>query len=308
MSELLAGGQSVPTLAGGPSKNDLKVGNWAAASSPAKPLHRLPLRLPRHHHRRRCSAITTTTSSCISWARALPGHLADAGLHPGRQPHDRRLPGHPPDLRLHEPLRIRGNTILVNDGYDIDKIVAGVVTTHIPHSLVVGNRVRIRTAKPADGKTMPDKDVFITSVPTRSSFTYSLTAAGKNETDTATGGFVQALDYQGCMCPARRPSPSAAAATASPTRRPTSSSTATSSSPTAPTTPPRALQRHRRLGPQERLGDKQHHLRQRKPRGPCHRLAQRLHLQRDLPDQLSPRRHATGAPRRRTQAHPRRIG
>jgi hypothetical protein len=44
----------------------------------------------------------------------------------------------------------------------------------------------------------------VTSVPaTHLSFTYSLTSGGKNETgDNATGGFIQALDYQGCMCPA----------------------------------------------------------------------------------------------------------
>ncbi len=170
---------------------------------PAKPLHRLPLRLPRHHHRRRCGAIATDNV-----LRAFHRRVLYQDTWPMRDfiLADNLMIDVNQGIRLTcdcmNHFEIRGNTILVNDGYDIDKIVAGVVTTHIPHSLVVGNRVRIRTAKPADGKTMPDKDVFITSVPTRSSFTYSLTAAGKNETDTATGGFVQALDYQGCMCPA----------------------------------------------------------------------------------------------------------
>jgi hypothetical protein len=99
--------------------------------------------------------------------------------------------------------QIRDNLILMSDGYDLKDIGGGVAHTDIEHSLVVGNRIRIRAAKLAGGAVMPDKDVYITALPTRTSFTYSRTPGGKNETgDNAVGGFVQALDYQGCMCPA----------------------------------------------------------------------------------------------------------
>ena len=69
--------------------------------------------------------------------------------------------------------QIKGNIILLNDGYDLKDIAAGVVHTDIEHNLVVGNVIRIRGAKLDNGAIMPDKDVYITSVPTRSSFTYS---------------------------------------------------------------------------------------------------------------------------------------
>ena len=49
---------------------------------------------------------------------------------------------------------------------------------------------------------MPDKDIYVTSVPTRSSFTYSLAPNGKNEIDNAVGGFLQAVSYQGLLSPA----------------------------------------------------------------------------------------------------------
>ena len=99
--------------------------------------------------------------------------------------------------------QIRDNVILMHDGYDLKEIAGGVARTGIDHSLVAGNKIRIRGAKLPGGSAMPDKDVYVTSAPTRSSFTYARTPNGKNETgDSAVGGFVQALDYQGCMCPA----------------------------------------------------------------------------------------------------------
>ena len=96
--------------------------------------------------------------------------------------------------------QIKGNIILLHDGYDLKDIVGGVAHTVIDHTLAVGNAMRIRGAKLANGTVMPDKDVYVISMPTRSSFTYSRTRNGKNETgDNAVGGFLQALDYQGSM-------------------------------------------------------------------------------------------------------------
>ena len=90
--------------------------------------------------------------------------------------------------------QIRDNIFLMHDGYDLKDIAAGVAHTVIEHTLVVGNQIRIRGAKLAGGAAMPDKDVYVTSIPTRSSFTYSPAIKGRNETgDNATGGFVAPL-------------------------------------------------------------------------------------------------------------------
>jgi hypothetical protein len=100
--------------------------------------------------------------------------------------------------------QIRDNIMLMHDGYDIVRIAAGVVTTDIEHSLVAGNKIRIRGAKLANGSILADQDVFVTSVPNRFSFTYSPTRDGKNKTDDATGGLVEGVDY-----PALSPAPQA---------------------------------------------------------------------------------------------------
>ena len=47
--------------------------------------------------------------------------------------------------------QIKGNIILLNDGYDLKDIVGGVAHTVIDHTLAVGNMMRIRGAKLAGG-------------------------------------------------------------------------------------------------------------------------------------------------------------
>ena len=206
MSDLLAGGQSVLTLAGGPPKNDLKTGNWARG-----------LIARRNHftgYHYGCHGITVDGAQGALIEDNVFVHFMGACIYQDSWPmRDMAIQNNIMSdvnqaIRLTcdcmNDFQIRDNFILINDGYDLDNVVNGVAHTHIPHSLVAGNRVRIRGAKLAGGSTLADKDVFVTSVPaTHLSFMYSLTSGGKNETgDNATGGFIQALDYQGCMCPA----------------------------------------------------------------------------------------------------------
>ena len=213
MSDLLAGGQSVLTLAGGPPKNDLKTGNWARGVI-ARRNH-----FTGYHYG--CHGITVDGAQGALIEGNVFVHFMGACVYQDTWScrdlaiQNNIMSDVNQAIRLTcdcmNDFQIRDNFILMSDGYDLDKIVAGVAFTHIPHSLVVGNKVRIREAKLPGATTITNgglttvfKDVFVTSVPTTHlSFTYSLKSGGKNETgDNATGGFIQALDYQGCMCPA----------------------------------------------------------------------------------------------------------
>ena len=93
-------------------------------------------------------------------------------------------------------IQIRGNVILLHDGFDIKNIDKGVVTTDIPHSLMVGNELQFRDMKIAGGSLKNEQTIFVTSVPSPTTFTYSTTKGGKSDTDNrATGGFIRALHY-----------------------------------------------------------------------------------------------------------------
>jgi hypothetical protein len=93
-------------------------------------------------------------------------------------------------------LHIRGNIILLHDGFDIKSIDKGVVTTDIPHSFMVGNEIAFRDMKIIGGSVKNEQRVFVTSVPSRTTFTYSSTKDGKSDAaDTATGGFIRAIHY-----------------------------------------------------------------------------------------------------------------
>ena len=206
--------------------------------------------------------------------------------------------------------QIRDNIILLNDGYDLKDIVGGVAHTDIDHSLAVGNVIRIRGAKLAGGAVMPDKDVYVTSVPTRSSFTYSLTPKGKNETgDNAVGGFLQALDYQGCMCPAPEAIVVCTGGGEGRYSRPTNFvSTATSSSPTAATIPARVPSSGISVcGLKNSQITDNVVVRQRQSRGPGRQFAEGLRLDGDLPRQLPSRRNAARAQGRQLEDHSRRT-
>jgi hypothetical protein len=92
--------------------------------------------------------------------------------------------------------QIRGNVILLHDGFDVKSIDKGVVTTDIPHSQMVGNELQFRGMKIAGGSVANERAVFVTSVPSRTTFTYSTAKGGKGDpADRAAGGYIRALHY-----------------------------------------------------------------------------------------------------------------
>ena len=205
MSPLLTSGQSVLTIAGGPPKNDLKAGNWARGVI-ARRNH-----FTGYHYG--CHGITVDGAQGAMIVNNVFEHFMGGCIYQDTWPMRDLIIADNIFSDVNQAIRlacndmsnfqIKGNIILLNDGYDLKDIVGSVARTAIDHSLAVGNMIRIRGAKLAGGAIMPDKDVYVTSMPTRSSFTYSRTRNGKNETgDNAVGGFVQALDYEGCISPA----------------------------------------------------------------------------------------------------------
>ena len=205
---ILPGGQiafsSVLTLAGGPPKNDLKAGNWARGVI-ARRNH-----FTGYHYG--CHGLTLDGSQGAIIVDNVFEHFMGCCIYQDTWPMrdmiiaDNIMSDVNQAIRLTcdnmNNFQIKGNLIFMNDGHDLKDITAGVAHTDIEVSLVAGNYLRIRGAKLASGAVMPDKDVYVTSVPTRNSFTYSRTPNGKTDTgDTAVGGFFQALNYQGCMCP-----------------------------------------------------------------------------------------------------------
>ena len=205
MSPLLTSGQSVLTLAGGPPKNDLKAGNWARGVV-ARRNH-----FTGYHYG--CHGITVNGAQGAMIINNVFEHFMGACIYQDTWAMrdmiiaDNFMSDVNQGIRLTcdnmNNFQIKGNIFLMNDGYDLKDIAGGVAHTDIDHSLVAGNVVRIRGAKLARGAVMPDKDVYVASTPTRRSFTYSRTPKSKAETgDNAVGGFVQPLNYQGCMCPA----------------------------------------------------------------------------------------------------------
>jgi hypothetical protein len=190
---------SVLTLGGGPPKNDLRAGNWANGVI-ARRNH-----ITGYHYG--CHGITTGGTIGALIVDNVFEHFMGACIYQDTWPNrDIIIAGNimsdvNQGIRLTcdnmNDFQIRNNILLMNDGHDMVGIAGGVVTTVVEHSLVVGNKVRICQAKRADGTILKDKDVFVTSIATRSSFTYSLTLGGKNETDNAVGGFIQAVYYLG---------------------------------------------------------------------------------------------------------------
>ena len=89
--------------------------------------------------------------------------------------------------------QIRGNVILLHDGFDMKKIDKGVVATDIPHSQMVGNEIQFRDMKIAGGSVKNGQAVFVTSVPSPTTFTYSTVKGGKSDpADSAAGGYIRA--------------------------------------------------------------------------------------------------------------------
>ena len=309
MSPLLHSGQSVLTLAGGPPKNDLKAGNWARGCI-ARRNH-----FTGYHYG--CHGITVSTARR---ARMIIDnvfeHFMGACIYQDTWPMRDMIIANNIMSDVNQGIRltcdnmnnfqIRDNLILMNDGYDLKDIAGGVVHTDIDHSLVVGNMRQDSRRETRRRGRHAGQGRFVTSVPTRSSFTYSLTPSGKNETgDNAVGGFIQALNYQGCMCPA--PEAIVVCGSGGKTLHPPTNFVIDRNviKPySSDDTCPRAQQRHQRLRAEELADHRQHCLRLRQSRGPDRQFAQGLHLDGDLPRQLPSRRNAAAAQGRRLKLIP----
>ncbi len=204
MSPLLSSAGTILTLAGGPPSNDLKANNWARGMV-ARRNHFMGYHFG-------CHGITVDGGQGAMIIDNVFEHFLGPCILQDTWPmRDLIISGNilsDVEQGIHltcnnlNNFQIRNNIILLHDGYDLKDITGGVTHTVIEHSLTVGCWVRIRGAKRADGTTMPDKDVYVTSVPTRSSFTYSLGAGKKNEAaDNTVGGFTQALNLLGVTTP-----------------------------------------------------------------------------------------------------------
>ena len=205
MTPLLHGGQSVLTVAGGPSKNDLNVGNWARGC------------IARRNHftgyHFGCHGITVSGTQGTMVVDNVFEHFMGACVYQDTWPmrdiiiannimsdvdEGIRLCG---DNLPMDNFQIRNNVMLMHDGFDIVSVKDGLVTTAINHSYAVGNKIKFHKVQVTAGAGLKG-EAYVTSVPSPTTFTYSLTARGPTQTaDAGTGGFIQALDYQ-CMAPA----------------------------------------------------------------------------------------------------------
>jgi hypothetical protein len=205
MTPLLKSGQSVVTIAGGPARNDLTAGNWARGC------------IARRNHftgfHYGCHGITMSGTQGGLIVDNVFEHFMGACVYQDTWPMrdiiiaNNIMSDVNQGIRLTcndmNNFRIHDNILLMNDGYDVASVKAGVVTTVIHHSLAPGNMIRFHKVNVTAGKGLAANSVFVTTVPSPNTFTYALTSGGTNETgDAGTGGYIQALDYHGCMCPA----------------------------------------------------------------------------------------------------------
>ena len=215
---LLPGGQvvfsSVLTLAGGPSKNDLRAGNWARGV------------VARRNHftgcHYACHGITVDGSQGAMIVNNVFEHFMGTCVHQDTWPMRDQIIADNIMSDVNQGMhltcddmnnfQIRGNIILINDGYDLKDIVGGVAHTDIDHSLAIGNKIRIRGAKLAGGAVMPERDVFVVSTPTRFSFAYCArpTARARRAT-TPSAGSSSPFTTRAACAPSPRPSWSLAA-------------------------------------------------------------------------------------------------
>jgi len=204
MTPLLQGGQSVLTIAGGPPRNDLKAGNWARGCI-ARRNH-----FTGYHYG--CHGITMSGTQGGMIVDNVFEHFMGACVYQDTWPMRDIIIANNIMSDVNQGIRltcndmnnfyIHDNIMLMNDGYDIVTVQDGVVTTVINHSLVARNKIKFHKVDVTAGQGLTAGEAIVTSVPAPNQFTYSLTPTGKTETaDSGTGGFIQALDYQGCMCP-----------------------------------------------------------------------------------------------------------
>lgn len=202
MTPLLKSGQSVLTIAGGPRKNDLREGNWARGCI-ARRNH-----FTGHHYG--CHGITMSGTQGGMMIDNVFEHFMGACIYHDTWPMRDIIISRNIMSDVNQGIRltcnemrniyILDNVLLMNDGVDIVEVKAGVVKTVINHNYKPGNQIAFRGVNMTSGKGLAPGQAFVTSVPSPNTFTYALTAKGRTETaDAGTGGFIQALSYEGCM-------------------------------------------------------------------------------------------------------------
>jgi len=205
MTPLLKSGQSVLTIAGGPPTNNLTAGNWARGCI-ARRNHFTGLHYGGH-------GITMSGTQGGMIVDNVFEHFMGACVYHDTWPMRDIVIARNIMSDVNQGIRltcndmnnfhIYDNIMLMNDGYDIAAVKGGVVTTVINHSLAVANKIKFHKVNVTAGKGLTSDCAFVTSVPSPNTFTYALTSGGTNETsDAGAGGYIQALDYQGCLAPA----------------------------------------------------------------------------------------------------------
>jgi hypothetical protein len=195
MSPLLRSGQSVLTIAGGPAKNDLKVGNWARGC------------IARRNHftgyHFGCHGITLSGTQGGMIMDNVFEHFMGACIYQDTWPmrdiiiannifsdvqQGIYLVGN--NLPMNN-FQIRDNMMLMHDGFDIVSVKEGLVTTVVNHCFTSGMKIKFRKVDITAGNGLTG-EAYVTSTPGANTFTYSLTAGGKAQTtDAGTGGCVQ---------------------------------------------------------------------------------------------------------------------
>ena len=205
MTPLLKSGQSVLTIAGGPPRNDLKAGNWARGSI-ARRNH-----FTGHHFA--CHGITMSGTQGGLIVDNVFEHFMGACVYHDTWPMRDIVIANNIMSDVNQGIRltcndmntfyIHDNVMLMNDGYDLATVKDGVVTTVINHSLAAANKIRFHKVTVTAGAGLTGDCAYVATVPSPNTFTYALTSSGRVETaDAGIGGYIQALDYQGCMAPA----------------------------------------------------------------------------------------------------------
>ena len=200
MSSLSPCGCSVLTISGGPSKGDVQLPNWTRGAL-----------IRRNHfmgYHPGCHGITMSgCQGCIAEDNYFEHFMGDC-IYTDTWPLRNHIYQNNIFTDVNQAIwlagdnwdltnfQIRGNIILLHDGFDIKSIDKGVVTTDIPNSFMVGNEIAFRDMEITGGSVKNEQRVFVTAALSRTTFMYSTAKDGKSDlADTATGGFIRAMHY-----------------------------------------------------------------------------------------------------------------
>jgi hypothetical protein len=204
-SELAPPGCSVLTISGGPLKSDINAPSWARGAVARRNVF-LGYHLGSH-------GITMSGCQGAVVEDNYFEHFMGCAIYTDTWPLRDHIYRHNIMTDVNQGIflaadtwdlvdfQIRDNVMLLHNGYDIKRIEKGLVTTDIEHSLAVGKLIQFRDLTITGGTVKNQQAVFVTSVPSRTTFTYATTENGPSDpADSATGGFIQALRY-GCTTP-----------------------------------------------------------------------------------------------------------